>query len=265
MSRKNKLLSIGEISKFTGVSKRSLRYYERIGLLEPAFIDPDSGYRYYALDQTYLIDMISYCIELDIPLKELKKYIDANGTIHFAALLAYGKRIAEEKLRTLERGLKLICDAEQKMELAEKYRQGGQIYAREVPEKIFYVVPCEESFERADELEIAKVFLDLGDCLEKEGHEQLWEFGLLCEYSPRGVQRYVFMELQKQMGRKETRIIPGGLYLCKQNDTSQIEEAPAVFGAHLAGGDSFLAIETEIFTGRHKISRPVNELRVIAL
>ena len=44
---KNELLSIGEAAKLKQVSVKSLRYYETIGILKPAYVDPSSGYRYY--------------------------------------------------------------------------------------------------------------------------------------------------------------------------------------------------------------------------
>ena len=40
------LISIGDLSKLTGVNIKSLRYYEKIGVLLPAYVDPDSRYRY---------------------------------------------------------------------------------------------------------------------------------------------------------------------------------------------------------------------------
>ena len=40
-------LSIGDFSRATHLSIKTLRYYHEVGLLEPAVIDPDSGYRYY--------------------------------------------------------------------------------------------------------------------------------------------------------------------------------------------------------------------------
>ena len=262
MSRKN-LLSIGEISKFTGASPRSLRYYERIGLLEPAFIDPDSGYRYYSFDQVYLIDIIQFCIELDIPLKVLRQYVDTKGVIDVAALVAYGKQIAAEKLNTLKVGLDFIHNLEQNIALASQYQRDGQIYARDMPEQVFCVMPLEPSFAEADQLEVAKAFLGLGNSV---GEDKLWwEMGLLCEYSPRGVSRYVFMELRACTDQVDVKVIPAGTYFCRQDDRSTIEDAPDIFREELRGKDSFLAIETEIFTGKHKISKPVNELRVIGL
>ena len=45
------MLSIGEFSKICGVSQKTLRYYDEIGLIKPHEINPKSNYRYYSIDQ----------------------------------------------------------------------------------------------------------------------------------------------------------------------------------------------------------------------
>ncbi len=45
------MLSIGEFSNICKVSAKTLRYYAEIGLLEPSEVNPDNGYRYYAIEQ----------------------------------------------------------------------------------------------------------------------------------------------------------------------------------------------------------------------
>ncbi len=94
------LLSIGELARMKGVGVKSLRYYESIGIFPPAFVDPSSGYRYYSLNQLMDLDAITTCIELGIPLKELRGYMEPSGMLNLAALLERGKmqalaRIAE--------------------------------------------------------------------------------------------------------------------------------------------------------------------------
>ena len=44
MTGKNRLFSIGKLSTLTGVHIQSLRYYEELGILKPAYVDPQSGY-----------------------------------------------------------------------------------------------------------------------------------------------------------------------------------------------------------------------------
>ena len=55
---RSSLLSIGEASKLKNVSIKALRYYEKIGIFKPAYIDPQSGYRYYSPAQLFDLDVI---------------------------------------------------------------------------------------------------------------------------------------------------------------------------------------------------------------
>ena len=63
-------LSIGKVSKAKNVSIKSLRYYDEIGIFKPALTDHRTGYRYYKADQLYILDVISFCIELGIPFSD---------------------------------------------------------------------------------------------------------------------------------------------------------------------------------------------------
>ena len=45
------MLKIGDFSKLSYVSAKALRHYDDLGLLQPAHIDPATGYRYYTVDQ----------------------------------------------------------------------------------------------------------------------------------------------------------------------------------------------------------------------
>jgi DNA-binding transcriptional MerR regulator len=272
MSRKNKFFSIGEIAKFTGASIKSLRYYEEIKILKPAHTDDFSGYRYYSFDQVYLIDIIQFCIELDIPLKELAGYIDKSETLDYSALLAYGKKIAEKKLKTIQSGLRLIEDTQQKIAIAEKYYQGQKMYSREIPQKFFWVMPCKQSFEDADKFELAKPFIDL-EYNEDDFSDDMYnlEYGYMCEYSLSGIQRFFFIEMPElptkfpAVHKANIKIIQDGSYFCKQSEDSRIEQAPQIFRKQLENKTSFLAIETEVFLGKYKVNKPINELRVIGL
>ena len=53
------MLSIGEFSKISHLTMNTLRYYDEIGLLKPAFIDPKNGYRYYDIFQLEIALLIT--------------------------------------------------------------------------------------------------------------------------------------------------------------------------------------------------------------
>lgn len=46
---KGELLSISELAKLRQVTTETLRYYDRIGLLKPVYVDPETNYRYYSI------------------------------------------------------------------------------------------------------------------------------------------------------------------------------------------------------------------------
>ena len=71
-------MQIKEFARFTGVSVRTLHYYDEIGLLTPARVDASSGYRYY--DESSLLRMqeILFYRELDFSLKEIGRILSSD-------------------------------------------------------------------------------------------------------------------------------------------------------------------------------------------
>ena len=96
---RNSLLSIGEAAKLKNVSIKALRYYEKLGIFNPAYIDPQSGYRYYSPAQLFDLDVILTCGELGIPLKHILDYQTEQGTIDLRQLLIEGSELAEQKMK----------------------------------------------------------------------------------------------------------------------------------------------------------------------
>ncbi|MEI5991301.1 hypothetical protein A5881_002835 [Enterococcus termitis] len=117
------MLSIGDFSKVSQVSPKTLRYYDEINLLKPNFIDAQSGYRYYDVGQLETILLIKRLKEYTFSLDEIKQVLESEQdqtllqvTIHkkkaeisqkmhdYSLLL---KRITDD-LTTLEGGNKLM-------------------------------------------------------------------------------------------------------------------------------------------------------------
>ncbi len=73
------MFHIGEFSKITGLTVKTLRFYHDEGLLEPTHVDPDSGYRYYAENKIDVARVISQLRALDFPLSEIKEILATKG------------------------------------------------------------------------------------------------------------------------------------------------------------------------------------------
>lgn len=69
-------LSIGQFSQRSGLSYKALRIYDRSGLLPPAQVDPDTGYRRYRAEQLARARQISLLRQLDIPLATIAEVLD---------------------------------------------------------------------------------------------------------------------------------------------------------------------------------------------
>jgi len=70
-------LSIGDFAKMTYLSIKALRRYHDMGLLVPAEIDPDSGYRYYEASQVAAGQVIRRFRDLGMPLEQVREVLDA--------------------------------------------------------------------------------------------------------------------------------------------------------------------------------------------
>jgi DNA-binding transcriptional MerR regulator len=70
------MFSIGEFARLGGVSVRTLRHYDEIGLLRPATVDPDTGYRGYSAAQLGQINRIVALKELGLSLTQIRRLLD---------------------------------------------------------------------------------------------------------------------------------------------------------------------------------------------
>jgi DNA-binding transcriptional MerR regulator len=83
--KEQSVLKIGEFARVAQVSLATLRHYEKSGLLKPIVLDPDTGYRYYSLDQLprlnrilalkdlgFALERIAQILEEELPLEQLR-------------------------------------------------------------------------------------------------------------------------------------------------------------------------------------------------
>jgi DNA-binding transcriptional MerR regulator len=79
-------MSIGRFARSTGLSIGALRHYAEIGLLRPARVDPDTGYRYYAEEQLDTARLIAVLRDVDVPLGLIREVLDLSPVLIRAKL-----------------------------------------------------------------------------------------------------------------------------------------------------------------------------------
>lgn len=70
-------LHVREFAKLTGVSVRTLHFYDEIGLLKPSSVDEQNGYRFYDECSLTRMQEILFYRELDFPLKEIRMILSS--------------------------------------------------------------------------------------------------------------------------------------------------------------------------------------------
>jgi DNA-binding transcriptional MerR regulator len=95
------VLAIGEFSRLTHLSVRTLRRYHEAGLLEPTTVDDLTGYRYYSADQIPTAQVIHRLRELDVPLADVQRILSTPDPGARGALVAaHLQRLESELART---------------------------------------------------------------------------------------------------------------------------------------------------------------------
>ena len=116
MNEKDKFLTIGQFAAMHGINKKTLMWYDEIGLFQPAAVNPANGYRCYSYHQSPVLETILLLRELDVSVSEIQDFMGERSAAGF-------KRLLEEKTKELDRSIvhlqavrKMVCNYRHNME-----------------------------------------------------------------------------------------------------------------------------------------------------
>src|SRR6516164_11376501 len=96
------MFSIGEFSRITGLTIKTLRFYHEEQLLVPASIDPQTGYRRYDARQVETARAITFLRSLDISVRDIKEILQSSGDEQVIDLLERQHAALNEKIRHMK-------------------------------------------------------------------------------------------------------------------------------------------------------------------
>ena len=135
------LVTIGDFSRMTFLSVKALRHYHEVGLLAPAEIDPESGYRRYELGQVPTAQAIRRLRELGMPVDQVRTVIDAPDVdARNAAISAHLRRMEGEldRTRATVKSLRMLLDESTPPEIPIDYRVVGPAESLALRAKVAY-------------------------------------------------------------------------------------------------------------------------------
>lgn len=89
------LYTIGEVSKICNVSRKALRFYDKIGIIRPDKISEENGYRFYSRETLLFVPVIKYFKQMGFKLEEMREFL--KGSSYSAHEKGFREKIAELK------------------------------------------------------------------------------------------------------------------------------------------------------------------------
>ncbi|MDT7547398.1 MAG: MerR family transcriptional regulator, thiopeptide resistance regulator [Actinomycetota bacterium] len=100
-----RLLTIGEFARASGLTAKALRHYDAVGLLTPALVDPTNNYRRYDGDQLPTARLVRRLRELELPLDEVRRLLALKGEAQLTEALVEHRRRLGARITRLQRQL----------------------------------------------------------------------------------------------------------------------------------------------------------------
>ena len=205
--------SIGELSKLCNLPIKTLRYYDEVGLLKPAYINPDNNYRYYSIEQFISIDVIKNCKLMDMTLPEIKKILDSNVSIEEMIEITKRKSdLVEKKMQELLKAKEYMDILQNNFSDVLKYNM-NEVFIKHNTIRYFtsYSYISKNTYEL--EMNIRKVILDL----ENKQDNNYGRLGTSVSYHQVvSEQRVVHKEVRsfsKSTEDKKGEVLPEGDYI----------------------------------------------------
>ena len=118
---KDNYFSTGEFAKLCNVNKKTLFYYDEIGLFKPEIVK-ENGYRYYSVYQLEVFDIIHTLRDLGVPLKQIKSFIDERNPKSVVKFFEYKTGEIENEIKQLRRKQEIMSNKIKIIKEAEKIR-----------------------------------------------------------------------------------------------------------------------------------------------
>lgn len=167
-------LRIGPFSRASSLSIKSLRAYHEQGLLVPAEVDPDTGYRVYAATQLLDATVLRRLRDLDVPLRQVREVLEARNPSVTERVLAEHAQVMQQRL---DDTLRIIDELQRGVDVPSIHTP---IHLRD--ESATHALMLDGNIADISMFApfMAEAFTVLLDVIERSGAERSGADGLLC-------------------------------------------------------------------------------------
>lgn len=140
------LLKIGEMAELNHVSTQTLRLYDRNKLLEPQYMDPETGYRYYTLEQCAKLDLIRALKSCRLPLRKIREIFELSSEEQLLQVLEEQTGALSEEIYSLSVSRNNLLRIQKNLQVLSALPPFGQVFYEYVPERKLDVQNTEFDF-----------------------------------------------------------------------------------------------------------------------
>ncbi len=172
--------TVKNLSRLSGVTVRTLHYYEEIGLLHPAY-HGENGYRYYEEKQLLDLQQILFFKELGFTLKQIKKVLGSDDFSILSALFSHKRSLVREKakigklIKTVDKTIKHL-KGDQAMNNNEIF-DGFKEWSKGKGDESYCISQLEECKSPAEKLFVESTKKPYAKSRSKEFYEELEKRG----------------------------------------------------------------------------------------
>lgn len=149
MNNRNYLYSSGEFAKLNNINKRTLHYYNDIGLFRPE-VTGENGYHYYSCFQTVQLELILTLRRVGMSIEDIKAYLRHPSGAHFTQMVREQKKLIDASIDQLLAAKSFLQQKSHKLELALSAVH-GQVEMIQLPERpILLSAPITGEYDEAD-------------------------------------------------------------------------------------------------------------------
>ena len=207
-------LTVSQFAKLHNVNKRTLHYYDEIGIFSPDY-KGENGYRYYDYMQGVDFEYIKMLKELNMGLDEIKKYIDSPNEEDFKEIAEVKIKEIDQEIKLLNRRREVLEDKLNKLNKCDEVRKKNSIKVIDCEEQKFFFTPFK--FEDDDLKQLIAHIKDVWTV--DEYCKGIGSFVSVDKIKRGEFEEYdgLFIEMLEDMESKNTKntiIKPKGKYIC---------------------------------------------------
>ncbi len=191
--------TVTKLAKISGVSVRTLHWYDEVGLLKPAYYG-SNGYRYYEEEQLLILQQILFFRELGFELKQIQRILTRNDFDKIVALSSH-RQILQKNLKRTQKLIKTIDQTIEHLRGTKKMKEQDMYAGFSKKQQAEYEKQIIERFGEQGKFHVEECRQNVKEWSQKEWNHSKKEFDEICQELTKLVKNHV------EAGSKEAQSI----------------------------------------------------------